>query len=185
MESSTKQQKSENFLKINPFGKIPAIEIGPRVIFESGAIISYLLDHFQGHYLLPDRLQKEHYAEYLSWFFFACTNFDSRVIDTFRPYLYQKGRAAVLNAYQSLKPLLHILNQRLEHRTYMVAEQFTAVDIFIGSQLGLLLRAKVMDDFPRLRSYADILAKRPAAIQAEVFTAQPEFCDPQRCELKQ
>ena len=43
-----KEQRQEWFLKINPIGKVPAMDDGGFCLFESGAICKYLLVYFTG-----------------------------------------------------------------------------------------------------------------------------------------
>lgn len=47
------EQKKDDYLSLNPFAKIPCIEIDGNVIFESGAIFFYLLHKYPGHNLIP------------------------------------------------------------------------------------------------------------------------------------
>ena len=67
------EQFAEDFLRINPNGKIPAItdpngsDGAPISIFESGAIMIYLANRY-GKQFLPDR-ERDHYAV-LQWLMF-------------------------------------------------------------------------------------------------------------------
>jgi glutathione S-transferase len=64
------------FLKINPNGRIPAIEDRstnpPAPIFESGAILQYLVDKYdkEGKASYARETHPKEYYEQLSWLFF-------------------------------------------------------------------------------------------------------------------
>ena len=47
------EQKTESYLKINPRGKVPALQVGDRVITENTAILTYLARQFPKAQLLP------------------------------------------------------------------------------------------------------------------------------------
>ena len=57
---------SETLWTINPLGKSPVIEHQGQVIFESGAIIEYLLSAFDSNGLRPATGTKA-YIDYLKW----------------------------------------------------------------------------------------------------------------------
>ncbi|KAF6242297.1 thioredoxin-like protein [Scenedesmus sp. NREL 46B-D3] len=46
LDMKEKQHKSEQFMKVNPFGKVPAMQDGELSLFESGALLTYLADKY-------------------------------------------------------------------------------------------------------------------------------------------
>lgn len=69
------EQKEPWFLDINPNGRIPALKDGNMRVFESGAIMLYLLDQYDKEKVLGYDVSKggkdaELYYEMLSWLMF-------------------------------------------------------------------------------------------------------------------
>ncbi|NWP74986.1 glutathione S-transferase, partial [Escherichia coli] len=60
--------KGEDYLGINPMGKVPAIVHGGRVVTECAAICAYLAEAFPAAGLAPVADER---ADYYRWLFFA------------------------------------------------------------------------------------------------------------------
>lgn len=65
LDLAAKEQKTDWFLEINPFGKLPALQDGDVTLFESGAILLYLAETCGG----ADTAAKR--AELAKWILFA------------------------------------------------------------------------------------------------------------------
>ena len=63
-------QKEPWYLEINPNGKIPALKDGDMRIFESGAIMLYLADHYDKDQKISYKSGTPEYYEMLSWLMF-------------------------------------------------------------------------------------------------------------------
>ena len=62
--------KDPAYLKLNPFARVPALVDGDTGLFESGAILEYLLATYGNGRLMPDT-DSAQYGVYLQWFHFA------------------------------------------------------------------------------------------------------------------
>src|SRR4051812_44431862 len=71
-----KENESPAFLKLNPMGRIPVLEVNNHAFFESGAICMYLGDLFSEKGLAPALTAPER-PEYLQWIFFASAMLDT------------------------------------------------------------------------------------------------------------
>jgi glutathione S-transferase len=60
--------KAEEYLKINPMGKVPAIDHDGKIVTEGAAICAYLAEAFPGAGLAPTADER---ADYFRWLFFA------------------------------------------------------------------------------------------------------------------
>ncbi|MEM9988085.1 MAG: glutathione S-transferase, partial [Pseudomonadota bacterium] len=69
VENNRKFLLSEDYLKIHPFGKIPAFTDGDVHMFESLAIMQYLLDKHENS--LAPKMGEETYPAFLQWFHFG------------------------------------------------------------------------------------------------------------------
>ena len=80
----TNDQKSPEYLKINPMGKIPAIVHQNVVVTENAAICAYLADLFPEKHLAPvidDPLRGSYYR----WLFFVATCMEPAILDKTHP----------------------------------------------------------------------------------------------------
>jgi len=128
-------QFKEDFIKINPNSKIPAIidpngpDGNPISVFESGAILVYLAQK-SGKFLSKDpRLN----IETLQWLFFQMGGLGPMFGQFGHFFKYAKDKCDhpyPLERYTTeAKRLLTVLEKRLEGRTFLVGEQYTIADM--------------------------------------------------------
>lgn len=129
VDISKKQSRTPEYLKKNPNGKIPLLEIEPEVyLAESNAILHYLSE---GTPLLPtDRLQ---HAQVLQWLFFeqyshepyiATARYIMRYLGS--PPQYDKALAEKrAPGYAALD----VMERHLASRPFFVGERYTVADI--------------------------------------------------------
>ncbi len=65
-----KAMRAPEYLKIHPGGRVPALEDEGVVLFESGAIVEYLLARYGQGRMVPDVASPE-FAMYLQWLHYA------------------------------------------------------------------------------------------------------------------
>ncbi|KUM60352.1 hypothetical protein ACN42_g6790 [Penicillium freii] len=70
ISSSSNPQKEEWFLKINPNGRIPALLDGSQRVFESGAIMTYLVDKYDTERKISYAPGTPEHVEQTSWLMF-------------------------------------------------------------------------------------------------------------------
>ena len=163
-------QYKKEYRAINPVSRVPCIEIHGKVIFESGAIFTYLLQKTQDNNLIPTGVKD--YPNYLSWFFFLCSEFDAKMANVMKLYLRGHDVDKIQKEHQKLIPLLNILENKLSNRKFLVGNKFSACDIFLSSQLALLNKTNLIKGFPNLVKYLSHHAMRVPAKKAKVFTSE-------------
>ena len=167
---------SPAYLRLNPMGRIPTLEFGDQVIFESGAICAFLADHFADSALAP-ALNSPLRADYQKWMYFAASTLDPfqtriMIIEDIPagPVLSEKMEALV----GEVRDAFGALEQALTHREYLIGGQFSAADICVSYHLYWLRLwpelKTLMDQSPRLTQYLDRIQTRKAAVEAKVFT---------------
>jgi glutathione S-transferase len=67
VDITTNAQKQPSYLEINPNGRIPALKDGDLRVFETGAIMLYLTDHYDKEQKLNYPAGSREYYEVLSW----------------------------------------------------------------------------------------------------------------------
>lgn len=169
-------QFSEEFVKINPNSKIPAIvdPIGPDgkplAVFESAAILIYLSEK-SGLFLPTDpRLR----METLQWLIFQVANVGPMFGQFGHFFKHAKAKCDhpyPVERYRSeTRRLLAVLEKQLQGRTFLVGEEYTiadmatvpwvnGIDIFYGGTevLGL-------NDFVNVKAWVERVLVRPKTI---------------------
>jgi len=164
------EQKHEDYLRINPFGTIPALEWKGHTLFESGAICLYLTEQHPERKLAPAPGEKNR-AAYLQWALFACSSLEQIVFPWFGHKQFNFPLANVEEVEKKLDAALTTLTQSLKGSPYVLGNEFSTADILLSYPLSLLQRLGRLDAYPELKAYTARLQERPAARQAEVFTS--------------
>lgn len=103
IQSRTGETQTEEYLKLNPRGKIPCMNDNGFVLSESAAINSYLCDTYgNGSGIIPKPATKER-AEYDMWCFFIMSEIDAQSLYMHRKHaglkdLYGEAPVAVESA---------------------------------------------------------------------------------------
>jgi len=150
------EHKSPEFLRVNPFGKVPALEeTGPEPwsLNESGAILYYLAEKYDRNFP-KDAHQR---AQILQWILFAnATLAQTAFMESLRE--------------KQLPGLLAALDQHFSKHTFAVGETFTVADVALGSYLGyipMFFPGKVdMTPYSHLNAYMERVKERQAAASA-------------------
>lgn len=133
IDLSRKEQKTPEFLAMNPNGRIPVIvddgaEGGPITVFESGAILVYLAEA-SGKLLPADPLAR---IEALKWLFFGASQVTHTAMQVH--YLLRRKEAGAphdnLPVYvDELGRLYGILDQVLGGRDFLAGGEYSIADI--------------------------------------------------------
>ena len=158
--------KSAEFLRVNPCGALPAIEDGDVTMFESGAILEYLLERYGGGRLAPP-VGSPARARYLQWFHFGEASLLPPLGDIaqhafFRPEA-ERIPAMVVDGRRRALARLDVLEQALAGSSHLCGEAFTAADIMVGYGVALTrLLGVLADGHPQAAAYLARLEARPA-----------------------
>ncbi|SIQ20444.1 GST-like protein [Rhizobium sp. RU35A] len=175
----------EEFLSLNPNGKIPAIldpngpDGTPLALFESGAILIYLAEK-TGQFLPKDAAAR---YETIQWVMFQMGGigpmfgqlgffhkFAGKEIEDKRP------RDRYLN---ETKRLLGVLDQRLDRRAFMMGDAVTIADFaivgWIRSLIGFYEARDLVeyDSRPHLSAWFDRMMARPGVQRGVEIPARP------------
>jgi len=153
------EQKTPQYLAINPMGKVPAIVHRGVVVTEAAAICVYLADAFPQAGLAP-KLDDPKRGTYLRWIFFGVGCFEPAVMDKMlgRPPVERTGAIG----YGTYDTMLAALATALTPGPWILGERFSAADVFVGSQLHYAVMTKAIEPTPVIQKYVDRIAARPA-----------------------
>jgi glutathione S-transferase len=156
--------KSPDYLAINPMGKVPALKHGETVVTEAAAICAYLADAFPEAALAPppgDPLRGDYYR----WMFFAAGPVETAVMNKAMGLETPAGRE-IMAGFGSFGRVMDVLENLVTDRDYLVGNSFSAVDVYLGSQIGWGLQFGTMEKRPAFERYWAHVAARPAYLRA-------------------
>jgi glutathione S-transferase len=151
--------KSPDYLAINPMGKVPAIKHGDTVVTEAAAICAYLADAFPEAGLAPPAGKR---GAYYRWLFFAAGPVEAAVTANSMGTLAPADKAAMVG-YGSFEATLDALESAMPKGDGWIAgPNFSAADVYVGSQVDWGLMFKSIPARPSFEAYAARLHERPA-----------------------
>ena len=165
MDFHPKDLKSDEHRSRHPLGRIPVLDDGDVRIYESGAIVEYVLERHKNGNLKPD-VSSNTYPNYLQWFHY-CEGMVMPPINTIvvQTILLPEDRRdeTVLNqAKKLLSKSLEPVNKELEGKEYLIGD-FSAADIMLGHACFMSNRLGcVSEEMLNMKSYVDNINKRPA-----------------------
>ena len=131
--------QSEEYLAINPNGRIPALVDGDLTLFESMAINMYLAKKY-GPQLLPDGLEGE--ARALQWSVWAISEIEPLqmqiVIQKFFTPEDKRDAEVIARAERALDRPLKVLDAQLAERPYLLGDDFSLADLSLAGVMDLL-----------------------------------------------
>lgn len=157
------EQKSPEYLKINPNGRIPAIvdrDEGDFAVFESGAILLYLAE--KTGRLLPGDAKGR--SVVIQWLMFQMSAVGPMMgqANVFFRYFPEKIQPAIDRYQKECRRLFEVLDRRLERAEY-VAGDYSIADIanwcWVRTHRWSGLE---IDDLPNLVRWRDAVGQRPA-----------------------
>jgi glutathione S-transferase len=156
-------QKSADYLKINPMGKVPALADGDATLAESAAICAYVADRYPEAKLAPPTGDVRR-AKYLQWLFFAPSCIEPAIVQAFTKLEIPAASAA----WGSTTQTFDVLDQALAKGPWLLGDTFSAADIAIGAGMHYAIRLfKMIPTRPNFDRYLDACAARPAFQRAE------------------
>jgi GSH-dependent disulfide-bond oxidoreductase len=181
----TNDQNSPEFLSLNPNNKIPAI-IDPNgpggeplPLFESGAILLYLAD--KSGQLMPQDPAGRYQT--LQWLMFQMGGIGPMFgqVGFFHKFAgkdYEDKRPRDRYVAES-KRLLHVLNQRLDGRAWIMGELYTIADIatfpWVRGLTGFYAAGELVGikDFPNVTRALEAFLARPAVARGIDIPKRP------------
>lgn len=152
------------FLAVSPAGRVPAVRVDGRTMFESGAILEWLtetrvphLGRAPGHPERADWLEWLHYAETIGQHLAQLTQ--QHIV--LREDWMRSPTVMKLEAMRLARVLAGV-GAVVHRQDWMLASGFSAVDVAVGYGVHLARRFVAVDDIPGLAGYHQRLIARPA-----------------------
>ena len=155
---------------MNPVGKVPVLRDSENsssddfLMFESGAMVQYILDRYGNGQLQPPAGTPEH-GTYLQWSWFAEATFArplGEIVNHGREFPGAKRIDSVVTEMQNRAQLCaQALGDAMTDRTFILGERFTAADIMLGYTLMLAERFLPQGLPANVVPYWETLSNRP------------------------
>lgn len=164
--------KAPEYLAINPMGKVPALQQGEMIITECAAICAYLADAFPQAGLAPavnDPLRGAYYR----WLFYAAGPVEAATSNHALGFELPKDpQKRGMLGYGSLAQVTSVLETAVTNGPFILGEKFSAVDVYLGSQIGWGTQFGTIEKRPAFSEYLARILTRPAAVKAREIDDQ-------------
>ncbi|MEM1138410.1 MAG: glutathione binding-like protein [Pseudomonadota bacterium] len=162
LDLSKNDQKTPDYLKINPNGRIPAMhdhETGVS-IFESGAILLYLAER-TGKFLPADPVARSQVMQWVMWQMGGLGPMQGQANVFFR-YFPEKIQPAIDRYQNETKRLYTVLDTQLADNEYVAGSEYSIADMASWPWVIIHFWAGVeIDDLPNLKRWMDQVKERP------------------------
>jgi len=159
------EQKTAEYLKINPRGKVPALDVDGKILTENTAILTYLATKFPGKKLMPaDPFEQARCISTMAWF-------SNIVHPSFSHYMRPERFATDAAAQPSVKETgknafwtnLQEIDGLLAGKDWIMGGGFSVADCYALVFYGWGLRAELpMKELANYTAFKERMLKRPA-----------------------
>ena len=160
-----RDQKKPEFLKLNPYGKVPVIDDGGKILFESCIINEYLDEKYPSPPLMPQdpylrargRILVDYGMNYLHVTYFALRD------EFFFKKEGERDRKLIAEKQRELRSMLGYLEEALGGKEYFLGE-FSLTDVDLWPRFGRLedYGALPTPELPRLGRWIQRMKARPS-----------------------
>lgn len=160
------EQKSPDFLAVNPNGKVPALTDGGLRLWESNSIMAYLA-RAAGSSLWPEGAHQIDVLRWLSWNSEHFTRHAGMLYfqNIIKPHLLKAAPdpKAVEEATGFFRQFAQVLDNHLRGRKYLVGDELTIADFSVAVTLPYAEQARIpVSEFPQIERWHAQLNELPA-----------------------
>jgi glutathione S-transferase len=134
------------YVAIHPFSKVPSIDDNGFILWESGAILTYLASKYDPNITTPEKA-----AIINQWVLFANSTLSDGI---FAPQFQAKETPHLLGK----------LNEILGRQPFLISETFSVADVAVGSVLSyapMMIKDFDLSPYPNVMNYMQKLKERP------------------------
>lgn len=158
--------RSAEYLKKHPMGRVPSLEDGDVTIFESGAIVEYVLARYGEGRLRPP-VGSQDFPAYLQWLHYSegmlMPQVNLIMVETFFLPPERRNEENLARATKLLTRMLTAVEAHLGDGKQHLAGDFSGADIMTGHACIVSKRLNAdLSDKPNVAAYVDRLTARPA-----------------------
>jgi glutathione S-transferase len=158
-----KLENGDDYLKVNPKGQVPALQLDSGEIVTEGPVIVQMIADRVGKDLAPARDSAERY-KLLEWLNFITAELHKNFGPIFSPVLADDAKAFFQDRVMGK---FKYIDSQLGGRDYLMGKQFTVADGYLFTMLSWADRMKFdLSAMPDLLAYKARVAARPKVQEA-------------------
>jgi glutathione S-transferase len=161
------ENRTPEFLAINPLGKLPTLVHDGAVVTEQVAITIYLADRFPAAGLAPafDHALR---GPYLRWLAFYAACFEPALMD----HAFKRAPLdPATSPYRDYDTVIETLVAQLSRGDYLLGDTLTAADLLWGTGLRWTTEFGIVPKLPVIVAYIERVAAHPAVARAAALDA--------------
>ena len=160
-----KDLKTEEHRKRHPLGRIPVLDDGDIRIYESGAIVEYIIERHKNGGLKPD-IHSDEFPQYLQWFHYCegmvMPPINTIVVQTILLPEERRDEIVLKQAKNLLTKALIPVDENLENKKFLIGD-FSGADIMLGHACFMSnMMGCVTDNMVNLKEYVNLISERPS-----------------------
>jgi len=150
--------KADDYLKVNPMGKVPTIDHDGKIVTEGAAICAYLAAAFPDAGLAPSA---EEQADYYRWLFFAAGPLEAAITNRSLGFEVAPDKE-MMAGYGNYERVVEVLDSKFQADDYICKERFTMADVYVGAQVVWGTQFGTLPKLDSLVAYAARVTDRDA-----------------------
>lgn len=163
------EQYQESYLKIHPFGKVPALLVDGKILIENVAILLFL-DSLKPNILFPksdDLFQRATYTSDLVW----CTGTLHPSIRRMRmPKRYTDGDVSGIQkkGLETTKSILNVIEERLTDNRWWYGQNWSIMDVYVNWGVMTAFSTELIDlnKYPAIKAHNGHVRSQPTFLAA-------------------
>ena len=163
-----KDSKTDDYLSVNPNGRIPALVDGDVTLFESMAINLYLTKKYAPA-LYP--VSEGEQAKAIQWSVWAISEIEPQQMQIVIQKIFNRDnidQSTIDSATGNLQRPLAVLNEHLADREYLLGDSFTVADLNVSGVMLLMQMIEFdLSAYPNIKKWTERCYSRDALKRAQ------------------
>ncbi len=163
-----KDSKTDDYLSVNPNGRIPALVDGDVTLFESMAINLYLTKKYAPA-LYP--VSEGEQAKAIQWSVWAISEIEPQQMQIVIQKIFNRDnidQSTIDSATGNLQRPLAVLNEHLADREYLLGDSFTVADLNVSGVMLLMQMIEFdLSAYPNINNWTERCYSRDALKRAQ------------------
>ncbi|MBW3695990.1 glutathione S-transferase family protein [Vibrio sp. T187] len=134
VDKKSNAQKSADYLKLNPAGRIPTLVDQGRPLFESSAICIHLCESHPEYELIPELGDRDR-PTFFQWLAYLNNTLQAELMVRYYPHRHTKDGSTIPSVIEAqddrIAEALSVINDQLATNHYLLGDQLTACDFFL------------------------------------------------------
>ena len=153
--------KSDEHRKRHPLGRVPVLEDGDITLFESGAIIDYIIEKYDDKELKP-KVVSNLFPSYLQWYHYCegmvMPPMNTIVVHTLILPPERRDTEVLRQAKNLLTKSITPVNEILSQNKFLIGEKISGVDFMLGHSLYMSNKLEcVNEDLVNIHRYIKLI----------------------------